>query len=106
VAPLSATCIGSAWALQGLWAAPWLNACLNMLHIGGAFVVQAAIGGMVHAWQPDEAGQYPLQAYQTAFLTIVILQTIALAWLCVGYETRAVKRASATPAPTHSQPDA
>jgi MFS family permease len=24
VAPLSATCIGTAWALQGLWAAPWL----------------------------------------------------------------------------------
>jgi MFS family permease len=24
LAPLSATCIGSAWALQGLWAAPWL----------------------------------------------------------------------------------
>jgi type IV secretory pathway TrbF-like protein/sugar phosphate permease len=22
--PLSATCVGSAWALQGLWAAPWL----------------------------------------------------------------------------------
>src|SRR5690349_2766659 len=24
LAPLSASCIGSAWALQGLWAAPWL----------------------------------------------------------------------------------
>ncbi|MGX9431200.1 MULTISPECIES: MFS transporter [Bradyrhizobium] len=24
VAPLSATCIGSAWSLQGLWASPWL----------------------------------------------------------------------------------
>lgn len=24
IAPLSATCIGSAWALQSLWAAPWL----------------------------------------------------------------------------------
>lgn len=24
VAPISALCIGSAWALQGLWAAPWL----------------------------------------------------------------------------------
>jgi MFS family permease len=23
LAPLSATCVGSAWALQGLWAAPW-----------------------------------------------------------------------------------
>jgi MFS family permease len=25
LAPLSAICIGSAWALQGLWAAPWLT---------------------------------------------------------------------------------
>lgn len=25
VAPLSASCVGSAWALQGLWAAPWLT---------------------------------------------------------------------------------
>jgi MFS family permease len=25
VAPLSATCIGTAWALQGLWAVPWMT---------------------------------------------------------------------------------
>jgi MFS family permease len=25
IAPLSASCIGSAWSLQGLWAAPWLT---------------------------------------------------------------------------------
>ena len=25
LAPLSATCIGTAWALQGLWAAPWFS---------------------------------------------------------------------------------
>ncbi|WP_439396788.1 MFS transporter [Bradyrhizobium sp. PMVTL-01] len=25
MAPLSATCIGSAWSLQGLWASPWLT---------------------------------------------------------------------------------
>jgi MFS family permease len=25
LAPLSATCIGTSWALQGLWAAPWLG---------------------------------------------------------------------------------
>ncbi|MBV9564203.1 MAG: MFS transporter, partial [Bradyrhizobium sp.] len=24
IAPLSATCVGSAWALQGLWASPWM----------------------------------------------------------------------------------
>lgn len=26
LAPMSATCIGTAWALQGLWASPWLSA--------------------------------------------------------------------------------
>ena len=25
LAPLSATCVGTAWGLQGLWAAPWLT---------------------------------------------------------------------------------
>ncbi|WGR93030.1 MFS transporter [Bradyrhizobium sp. ISRA443] len=25
MAPLSATCVGSAWSLQGLWASPWLS---------------------------------------------------------------------------------
>lgn len=25
IAPLSATCVGSAWSLQGLWASPWLK---------------------------------------------------------------------------------
>src|SRR3954469_25653653 len=25
IAPLSATCVGSAWSLQGLWGAPWLT---------------------------------------------------------------------------------
>ena len=25
LAPLSAACVGTAWAMQGLWAAPWLN---------------------------------------------------------------------------------
>ena len=25
LAPLSATCVGTSWALQGLWAAPWLS---------------------------------------------------------------------------------
>src|SRR5436305_1956083 len=24
LAPLSTTCVGTAWVLQGLWAAPWL----------------------------------------------------------------------------------
>jgi MFS family permease len=36
IAPLSATCIGTAWALQGLWAAPWLA---DVDHLDHAHVV-------------------------------------------------------------------
>ena len=182
VAPLSAMCIGSAWALQGLWAAPWLadvaalgrseivrhlfvmavalcvgalligvvadtlrrhdvsptsvltttastflaaelalvfrlpipstvlwalvagmgagtvlsyaliadlfpkevagraNAALNILHIGGAFAIQAGIGVIVGLWHRDPYGHYPPNAYAAAFLIIVLLQFLALLW--------------------------
>jgi len=172
-APLSALCIGSAWAFQGLWAAPWLadvallgrtgivhhlfimgvalcagalfigivsqaarslgigpapllgatasvfiaaelalvwriplpseviwavlaamggatvlgyalltdlfprevrgraNAALNVLHIGGAFAIQTAIGLIVGLWERDGGDHYPIQAYQIAFFTII-----------------------------------
>ena len=182
VAPLSALCIGSAWALQGLWAAPWLadvaalerseivhhlfvmavalcvgalligvvadtlrrhgvspaivltttvcaflaaelallvrlpipstalwalvagmgagtvlsfaliadlfpkevagraNAALNVLHIGGAFTIQAGIGCVVGLWPRDLHGHYPSDAYAAAFLIIIVLQFMALLW--------------------------
>jgi hypothetical protein len=48
LAPLSATCIGSAWALQGLWAAQWL-ADVNGLDRGGVvqhlFIMAFALSG-------------------------------------------------------------
>jgi MFS family permease len=182
VAPLSALCIGSAWALQGLWAAPWLadvaalerweivhhlfvmavalcvgalligviadmlhrrrvspatvlttaastflaaelallfrlpipsivlwalvsgmgaatvlsyslvadlfpkefagraNAALNVLHIGGAFAIQAGIGVVVGLWSRDAYGHYPPDAYAAALRIIILLQFIALLW--------------------------
>jgi MFS family permease len=182
VAPLSALCIGSAWALQGLWAAPWLadvaalergeivrhlfimavalcagalligliadalrrrsvgpaavltaaacifiaaelallcqlpipssalwglvagmgaatvlsyamiadlfpreatgraNAALNVLHIGGAFAIQAGIGVVVGLWPRDMQGHYPPDAYQAAFLILIALQLMGLLW--------------------------
>ena len=187
LAPLSALCIGSAWALQGLWAAPWLadvalldrsgivrhlmamamalcvgalligivadrarrrgigteavliaaaclfiaaelalvcrvplpsiglwaivacmgagtvlsyalladlfpreiagraNAALNVLHIGGAFAIQTAIGLIIGSWQPDAAGQYPALAYKVAFAAIILLQVAALLWFLRPY---------------------
>jgi MFS family permease len=182
VAPLSALCIGSAWALHGLWAAPWLadvatldrseivrhlfimavalcagalligivtdalrhrgvgpaivlttaacmfigaelallcrlpipstvlwalvagmgaatvlsyaliadlfpreaagraNAALNVLHIGSAFAIQAGIGVIVGLWPRDLDGHYPPNAYQAAFVVIVVMQLVALLW--------------------------
>jgi MFS family permease len=182
LAPLSALCIGSAWAFQGLWAAPWLadvallerpaivhhlflmgvalcagalligivsqaarslgigpapmlgatasvfiaaefalvcrialpsealcallaamggatvlsyalltdffprevrgraNAALNILHIGGAFAIQTAIGLIVGLWERDGGGHYPAPAYQIAFATVILLQLAALLW--------------------------
>ena len=181
LAPLSATCIGSAWALHGLWAAPWLadvagldqpavvrhlfimavaacagalflglgadwlgrqhgksegilavaaalfiaaqfalalgwpvptafvwaivagvgaatvlsfailaehfpneiagraNAALNLLHVGGAFVLQSGIGLVIDQWTP-ESGHYPPAAYQTAFAVNIALQIAAFLW--------------------------
>jgi MFS family permease len=185
VAPLSATCIGTAWALQGLWAAPWLadvehfdpphvvrhlfimgvalcagallfgigadrlrergvrpqtllglaasaliaaqvalitgvripsdamwaviaatggatvlsyatlaeyfpkeiagqaNAALNILHIGGACIIQYGIGLVVGHFA-SHAGHHPAIAYQTAFALNLVLQILALAWFASG----------------------
>ena len=181
LAPLSTTCIGTAWALQGLWAAPWLadveglnrpeivshlfamalalsagalllgvgadrlrthgvrpetilcfvailfvaaefililglwsssygpwiviagvgaatvlsysilaeyfpkeiagqaNAALNMFHIGGAFVIQGAIGLVINHWISHH-GHYPTIAYKTAFALVVVFQIVGIAW--------------------------
>jgi MFS family permease len=56
------------------------NAALNILHIGGAFAIQTAIGLMVGLWERDGDGHYPTHAYQVAFLTIIVLQLAALLW--------------------------
>jgi MFS family permease len=47
LAPLSATCVGSAWALQGLWAAPWLTDVEGVDRSGlirHLFVMAVAVG--------------------------------------------------------------
>jgi type IV secretory pathway TrbF-like protein/sugar phosphate permease len=48
LAPLSATCVGSAWALQGLWAVPWLTDVESLDRatvITQLFVVALALSG-------------------------------------------------------------
>jgi MFS family permease len=55
------------------------NAALNILHIGGAFVLQYAIGVIVDIWGSKD-GHYPIIAYQAAFTIILSLQVLAWIW--------------------------
>jgi hypothetical protein len=55
------------------------NAALNILHIGGAFVLQYAIGVIVDIWG-SKNGHYPVIAYQAAFTIILCLQVLAWSW--------------------------
>ena len=55
------------------------NAALNVLHIGGAFVLQFVIGVIIDIWA-SEGGHYPTVAYQTAFAIVLLFQIGALIW--------------------------
>jgi MFS family permease len=55
------------------------NSALNTLHIGGAFIIQTAIGLIVGLWT-SKTGHYPPVAYRTAFGVDVVFQILALAW--------------------------
>jgi MFS family permease len=66
------------------------NAALNILHIGGAFVLQYAIGIIVDIWGSTD-GHYPTIAYQAAFTVILCLLVIAWSWF-LGSELVGVQR--------------
>jgi MFS family permease len=55
------------------------SAALNILHIGGAFILQYAIGIILDGWG-SKGGHYPTIAYQAAFTIILCLQVIAWSW--------------------------
>jgi MFS family permease len=66
------------------------NAALNLFHIGGAFILQYAIGIIVDFWG-SKGGHYPTIAYQSAFTIVLCLQVIA--WTCFfGSEFGIVQR--------------
>jgi MFS family permease len=55
------------------------NAALNLLHVGGAFVLQSATGFIIEQW-PEAHGTYPAEAHQVAMAVPLMLQLAALAW--------------------------
>jgi MFS family permease len=89
LAPLSATVIGSAWALQGLWAAPWLRdveglsraATVNALLLmacalaAGAFV----LGSTAHRLRRTGIGQPALLAFASA-LSVLAQFALVMRW--------------------------
>jgi MFS family permease len=55
------------------------SAALNIFHIGGAFVLQYAIGLIIEIWGSN-GGHYPPLAYQTAFAIVICFQLAAFIW--------------------------
>jgi MFS family permease len=72
------------------------NAALNVLHIGGAFVLQFLTGMVLQLWMPTD-GHYPEVAYQAAFALNLLFQIaagiwFALPWLLTSWRLDAVRR--------------
>lgn len=65
------------------------NAALNILHVGGAFVLQAATGLVIAQW-PQASGTYPAEAHQTAMAAVLGLQAAAFAWFALSSPRRPV----------------
>jgi MFS family permease len=60
------------------------NAALNLLHVGGAFVLQSAIGFIIALWPPTD-GAYPAEAHRAAMASMLVLQLVALAWFVLPH---------------------
>lgn len=55
------------------------NAALNVIHIGGAFILQELIGIIIERW-PVEGTHHPTIAYQVAFGVVLAFQLAAWLW--------------------------
>ena len=56
------------------------NSMLNLLHLAGAWLIQASMGLIIGEWPADTYGHYPLLAYRVAFAVPIVLQIIGLIW--------------------------
>ena len=80
------------------------NAALNLLHVGGAFVLQSATGLFIEQW-PEVHGTYPAEAHQLAMAATLVLQLSALAWFATPRRLAAPAMARAA-SRTRSHPHA
>jgi hypothetical protein len=75
------------------------NAALNLLHMGGTFVLQCATGFIIEQW-PQTDGRYPVEAHQAALAIGLALQLAALFWFAAP-RRRPVLSARLGPATDH-----
>lgn len=66
------------------------NGALNLLHVGGAFVLQSATGFIVEQW-PVTKGTYPAEAHQLAMAIPLALQIAAVGWFAVSRSNSAIE---------------
>jgi nitrate/nitrite transporter NarK len=57
-----------------------VNGAINLFHIGGAFLVQSAVGLILSRWEPTAPGHYPAQAYTVMLVVLITGQAAALIW--------------------------
>jgi MFS family permease len=57
-----------------------VNGAINLFHIGGALVIQSAIGLILSRWEPTAPGHYPVIAYMVMLLVLILVQSAALVW--------------------------
>lgn len=63
------------------------NTALNLLVFLAAFACQWAFGAIVNLW-PAAPGRYHPDGYSAAFATLLVLQSLAFAWLLIGARER------------------
>ena len=57
---------------------------INLLVFVGGFTLQWAMGVVINRWDPAVPGQYDPAAYQAAFLMVLTLQVLGLAWFFIS----------------------
>ena len=94
LAPLSAACVGTAWAMQGLWAAPWLSdveAFDRQTVIRHLFVMAVAlgVGATLFGFLPDRLRRFGVAAEALfgciALISISSELSILLRWPIPSY---------------------